>query len=180
MSVYTRNGDCGETSLFSGEKVGKHHTRVEAYGDVDELVSSLGVIRALSDNEKTGKELKGIQQDLMTVSAWLATECGSPQRRHLAPVNPRKVTALEKRIDEMDRALPALKSFVLPGGSPAAAYTHVARTVCRRAERKISGLYASLEPQPPEAGTILSYMNRLSDYLFVLARSINHESGIKE
>ncbi len=180
MSIYTRNGDCGETSLFSGEKVSKHHARVEAYGDVDELVSCLGLARALSGKYETDMELKGIQQDLMTISAWLATECDSPQRKHLAPVNPGRVKTLEKRIDEMDKALPRLKGFVLPGGSPAAACTHVARTVCRRSERKISCLYAGLDPQPHEAAPILSYMNRLSDFLFVLARSINHEDGIKD
>ncbi|MDI6797655.1 MAG: cob(I)yrinic acid a,c-diamide adenosyltransferase [Desulfatibacillaceae bacterium] len=180
MSIYTRNGDCGETSLFSGEKVSKNNARVEAYGDVDELVSCLGMVRALAANYETDLELKGVQQDLMTISAWLATDCKSPQRKHLAPVNPGRVNALEKRIDEMDKTLPRLKGFVLPGGSPASACAHVARTVCRRAERKISGLYASLEPQPPEAGPILAYINRLSDFLFVLARSLNHAEGIGE
>ncbi len=195
MKVYTGGGDKGKTSLFSGERVGKDHIRVEAYGDVDELSSVIGAIRSMlvQPDGALGKELLTIQSDLMTVGALLATIPGGRAAAGLSCIEEADIARLETAIDRMDEALPPLTSFILPGGHPAAAWSHVGRTVCRRAERRIISLIkteAAVEApggnkaddvgdtgQSAALPLVQRYMNRLSDYLFVAARACNQLAG---
>lgn len=177
MKIYTGGGDKGQTSLFSGERVAKHHARIEAYGDLDELNSILGAITAdLPDAETAlAERFVGVQRDLFTAGAWLATTPGAPAEKHLTPFGPDAARELERSIDEISEKLPPLKTFILPGGSRAAAWTHVARTVCRRCERKLTLLMAAENrTDDPKLTAIQVYLNRLSDYLFVAARHLNH------
>lgn len=184
MKIYTGGGDRGKTSLFSGERTSKADPRVVAYGAVDELSSVLGAVRAaLPDAPKTAvEEILQIQRDLFDVGAWLATSSDPAFRKNLEPVEPDRAAFLEQAMDRMDAALPELHAFVLPGGHMAAAWAHVARTVCRRCERHVVGLAEGAgESGPleiPEGVRI--YLNRLSDYLFVLARAINHGQHVDE
>ena len=180
MKIYTGSGDRGKTSLFSGERIGKSDLRIEAYGDVDELNSVLGgVIAALPDSlSPLAGELTKIQCDLLGVGAWLATTPGSSAVGMLAPFTPEKVAWLEAAIDRLDEPLPPLQGFILPGGHPAAAGAHVARTVCRRAERHV--LRITDDAGDASTGPLLTYLNRLSDYLFVLARHCNLQTGTAE
>lgn len=186
MKVYTGGGDKGKTSLFSGERVAKNHDRVEAYGDLDELSSTLGALVAAFPAgdawEAMRREVLGIQADLMTVGALLATLPQSDAFAYLEPIGSDKSAALEAAMDRMDAELPALRTFLLPGGHPAACWSHMARTVCRRAERRIVGLIGAVaESEIPEyLTTIQVYVNRLSDYLFVLARYCNHTAGMAD
>jgi len=180
MKVYTGGGDKGKTSLFSGERVPKHHIRIEAYGDLDELNSMLGVVSALlPDGEQAVRDdLEGMQSHLFLAGAWLATTPDSSATGYLTalPVNVSK--DLENRIDALSEVLPALKEFILPGGQPVAAWAHVARTVCRRCERRLTELIeASPSGGNGELAAIQVYLNRLSDYLFVLARYLNQALG---
>src|SRR5881394_1854538 len=160
MKIYTRTGDRGETSLFGGARVAKNDARIEAYGTVDELNSFIGVARAAWPSSPIDAQLDHIQADLFDVGAHLA----SPGNDRFAGVNPARVEALEHAIDAMTNELPALTAFILPGGSPPAAQLHVARTVCRRAERLVVALNDE---------TTIRYLNRLSDYLFTAARFTN-------
>ncbi len=169
MKIYTRTGDSGQTSLLGGERVAKNDPRIEAYGTIDELNSVIGVVRAASPDPLLDPELHQIQMDLFEIGAQLASL--TPTDR-FPGVEGARVDALEKRIDQMDQQLPPLTNFILPGGTPAASHLHVARTVCRRAERLIIGLGRGME-----TGTTLIYLNRLSDYLFVAARFCNHRRG---
>jgi cob(I)alamin adenosyltransferase len=167
--IYTKSGDRGETALGDGRRVPKDHARVAAYGEVDELNAVLGV--ALATPGMLEEELlRGIQNDLFDVGADLCVPPAEGEGPGKAlRVTPGQVAKLEKAIDRLNEALTPLRSFILPGGSPTAAQLHVARTVCRRAERAVVTLMAA-EPVNPQA---LIYLNRLSDFLFVLARVAN-------
>lgn len=175
MKIYTRGGDRGETSLFGGDRVPKGHARVEAMGAVDELNAVLGRAVAQLPEGTTRNRLQGVQHDLFTIGAGLATRSGDGARpRPETPTLAEGRTAeLEAWIDEVSEGLPELTAFVLPGGQPSAAALHVARTVCRRAERAV----ARLAEAEDVAGNVLPYLNRLSDLLFTLARAENQRSG---
>ncbi len=183
MKIYTGTGDAGKTSLFSGERMAKSDARIDAYGDVDELNSIIGgVVSSLPSHaaaEPLKKQLTQIQSDLMHVGAWLATSAGSAHAARLTPISAERVQHLERRIDAMQAELPELKSFILPGGHAAAAWAHVARTVCRRAERKAVAL-SRQQALAEGAGSLLVFLNRLSDYFFVLARRINQMAGVSD
>ncbi|WP_373500768.1 cob(I)yrinic acid a,c-diamide adenosyltransferase [Desulfococcus sp.] len=184
MKIYTGGGDRGKTSLFSGERVAKSDARVEAYGEVDELNAILGALGAslLPEQQAVRDELSQIQKDLLTVGALLATLPDAPHFSTLARIGTERIEALETAMDRMDAQLPPLKSFILPGGSMQAAWAHVARTVCRRAERRIIRLEASGDAESPAAKrqNLLVYINRLSDYLFMLARHCNAAAGVED
>ncbi len=180
MKIYTKTGDQGETKLYGGVTVPKHDARVEAYGTVDELNALLGAVIALDPNGSLGTGgLQEIQSDLLTLGALLAAADpkGALKRGTLPELSQRRVTDLETWIDRLDLELEPLDTFILPGGSPAGSLLHVARTVCRRAERAITPL---LEQRPEFGEAVLPYMNRLSDLLFTLARSVNAVSGTEE
>jgi cob(I)alamin adenosyltransferase len=168
MKIYTKTGDAGETSLFGGARVRKDDARIEAYGTVDELNSFVGVARASWPDSPLDAQLHAIQSDLFDLGAHLA----APQTSRFAGPDPSRIAALEQSIDAMESELAPLKTFVLPGGSLAAANLHVARTICRRAERLVVTLGA-------EAAAV-TYLNRLSDYLFVAARFANFRHGIAD
>lgn len=174
--IYTRTGDTGQTALFGGGKVPKHHPRVSAYGDVDELNSVLGVVRATAPVDFFDELLEAIQRDLFSIGGHLATPDASKVRAALAKaeLHVDRVAEFERAIDAADEELMPLKAFILPGGTPKAAALHVARTVCRRAERSVVAL-ASTDDVP---ATFLVYLNRLSDLLFTLARVANHRAGV--
>jgi len=178
MKIYTGTGDRGKTSLFSGERVSKANERIEAYGDMDELNSIIGALAASLGPaySEPVEELQHIQADLFTISALLATTPDSPSMDTIAAIAQEQIEFLEMSIDRMVAALPELKGFILPGGHPTAAWAHMARTVCRRAERRIIRfLDASFKIQAPDSyQRALIYINRLSDYLFVVARYCNH------
>lgn len=174
MKIYTRTGDDGSTSLFSGERVGKDALRVEAYGTVDELNSHLGLARASTPQALVMEYLVTLQNQLFTAGADLATTADSTRSR-IVRIRDKDVIWLEQEIDRMTETLPPLRSFVLPGGTVSAAHIHVARTICRRAERQ------AIELSRREAlGPILVYLNRLSDFLFTLARYENFLAGVSE
>lgn len=175
MKIYTRTGDRGETGLFGGGRVPKDHLRVATYGDVDELNSALGVARATEPTGFHDVLLESIQRDLFSIGGHLATPDPAKVRAALAKANleTERVAAMEQAIDEADRELPPLTAFVLPAGTPKAAALHLARTVCRRAERSVVAL--AREEDVPEL--FLVYLNRLSDLLFTLARLANHRAG---
>jgi cob(I)alamin adenosyltransferase len=170
--IYTRGGDAGETSLGSGERVPKDDARIEAAGDVDELNALLGV--ALTRGAPADP-LEQVQNDLFDLGADLSVPLGDTKRERLR-VTEAQVAWLEERCDEANAELPMLRSFILPGGNEAAALLHLARTVCRRAERRVVTL-ARREPVTPEAR---AYLNRLSDLLFILARRANADVGADE
>ena len=184
MTIYTGTGDRGKTSLFSGERVGKSDPRIDAYGDVDELNSLLGALVASLEekNPEAGDRLQHIQADLLQLSAILATAPDSPALDSLEEVSDGLITDLEQAIDELDGQLPELRGFILPGGHPTSAWTHICRTVCRRAERKVSGLSDEYTggKASDQFQMVLVYLNRLSDYLFVLARYCNHIQGVSD
>jgi len=175
MKIYTKTGDAGETGLFGGGRVAKDHSRVQAYGDVDELNSALGVVRATQPVHFMDPLFEGIQRDLFALGGHLATPDPERVRQALekAALTETRVAEFERTIDEADRELPPLTAFVLPAGTPKAAALHLARTVCRRAERSVVRL--SHEAAVPEL--FLVYLNRLSDLLFALARLANHRDG---
>jgi cob(I)alamin adenosyltransferase len=184
MKVYTGTGDRGKTSLFSGERVTKSDRRIAAYGDVDELNSLLGALTAELNgkNSELLHQLQQIQADLFQLSAILATTPDSPAMDSLEPIAESRVTDLERAIDNMDAQLPALRGFILPGGHPAAAWAHICRTVCRRAERKVTRIEGDYEggSAAVQFKMTLVYLNRLSDYLFVLARYCNLIQGVSD
>ncbi len=188
MKVYTGGGDKGNTSLFSGERVAKSHERVDAYGDIDELSSFLGALAASipASGQKIIEELYQIQSDLLGVGAILATTPDSSSFESLSKIGVEKSKALEKAMDRMDAELPPLKTFILPGGHMASAWAHIARTICRRAERRMIGLFQESDTAeskatvPEHIQNVLVYINRLSDYLFVVARYFNHIVGTED
>ncbi len=175
MKIYTRTGDTGDTGLFGGGRVAKDHARVAAYGDVDELNSSIGVARAALPGAGFDPLLEEIQRDLFAIGGHLATPDPNKVRAALAKaeLTEARVRIMEEAIDRADQDLPPLRAFVLPGGGTGAAALHVARTVCRRAERSVIGLARSAEVPP----LFIVYLNRLSDLLFTLARLANHREG---
>ena len=184
MKVYTATGDKGKTSLFSGERIPKSNERIEAYGDVDELNSVIGALVAALGNidGSLTDELKRIQSDLFAIGAWLATSSESSAANALQPLADSFSDRLEKAIDRMDAGLEPLMAFILPGGHLSAAWAHIARTVCRRSERR---LVAMKDTMPDVASgenfqRALVYLNRLSDYFFVLARYCNKLHGVEE
>jgi cob(I)alamin adenosyltransferase len=175
MKIYTKTGDTGETGLFGGGRVPKSHPRVAAYGDVDELNSAIGVVRATAPAELFDRELEAIQRDLFAIGGHLATPDPAKVRAALAKaeLGDARVVDLERLIDGADQELPPLTAFVLPAGTPKAAALHLARTVCRRAERTVVAL--AREDDVP--AVFLVYLNRLSDLLFTLSRVANHRAG---
>lgn len=177
MKIYTRRGDAGETDLFGGPRVGKDDRRVEAYGAVDELNAALGTPLAVTAHEDVRRLGAGIQGVLFDLGAYLASPDPDRRRKSRIP-EPRAddVQALEAQIDAFDAELAPLRSFILPGGTPAAAGFHVARTVCRRAERRAVALHR----EEPLDAAALRYLNRLSDLLFVLARVENARAGVAD
>ncbi len=181
--IYTGTGDRGRTSLFSGERVPKSLERVEAYGDVDELNSILGILAGTLPEEisELGEEIQQFQSDLLHLGAWLATTPDSPSSAALMEISDEQIGRLEAAIDRMEEKLPTLRSFILPGGHGSAAYAHMARTVCRRAERHVVRLIAEAHESNAESlrGVII-FLNRLSDYLFVLARYCNQMLGVPD
>jgi cob(I)alamin adenosyltransferase len=177
MKIYTRTGDAGETGLFGGGRVSKTHPRVEAYGDVDELNATIGLARAIELMPRVDEVLVPLQRDLFAIGALLATPERDKMKRQLekASIDERRISELERAIDDGDRELEPLKAFIVPGGTPKAAALHVARTVCRRAERRVIALADEEIPQ-----IVVIYLNRLSDLLFTLARVANRRAGAGE
>ncbi|MFN8375808.1 MAG: cob(I)yrinic acid a,c-diamide adenosyltransferase [Anaerolineae bacterium] len=175
MKIYTKTGDSGETSLFSGGRVPKKHLRVEAYGTVDELNSMIGVARAHQPHPQTNSWLERIQKQLFHLGADLATPLDA-KADWIVRIDADSISWMETSIDQMTAELPELKNFILPGGSVATAQIHVARTVCRRAER----LAVALRDEEPISEHVIPYLNRLSDFLFTLARWENMKAGIAE
>ena len=175
MKIYTKTGDAGETGLFGGGRVPKDHVRVQAYGDVDELNSAIGVVRATAPTALFDPLLESIQRDLFALGGHLATPHPEKVRKALekAELSEARVALFERTMDEADAELPPLRAFVLPAGTPKAAALHLARTICRRAERGVVTLAHADEV--PEL--FLTYLNRLSDLLFTLARLANHRDG---
>ena len=178
MKIYTRTGDGGETGLFGGGRVPKDHPRTTAYGDVDELNSSIGVARATAPAELFDALLDEVQRDLFSIGGRLATPEPAKVAKAIAKATlaPERAASFERAMDDAERELAPLTAFVLPGGTPKAAALHVARTVCRRAERSVVRL-AREDEVPAE---ILVYLNRLSDLLFTLARLANHRAGMPD
>jgi cob(I)alamin adenosyltransferase len=178
MRIYTKTGDGGETSLFGGGRVPKHDPRVAAYGDVDELNSAIGLALATEPRDLECELLEQIQRDLFAIGGQLATRDPDRVAQTLAKaqIDERRIEAMEGAIDRGDAVLPPLAAFVLPGGTVNAAALHVARTVCRRAERSVVALRGR-EPVPP---VVLVYLNRLSDLLFTLARLANQRAGVPD
>ena len=174
MKIYTKKGDKGMTSLFGGMKLSKADIRIEAYGTVDELNSFIGVLIAEIDDEKVGKDLLRVQKRLFDLGAILATNPNKPEL--IQKFDDKEITFLESSIDNMEKELEPLKNFILPSGSRLIAFTHVARTVCRRAERRIVAIQDSSKTYE----VLLKYVNRLSDYLFVLSRKLAKDNGINE
>lgn len=179
MGIYTRGGDGGETGLFGGDRVSKADSRIGAYGEVDELNSVLGWCAAAA-NEQHASDLHHVQSLLFTMGSWLATPPdASEASRSMLPVWPPQVIAeMESQIDQWEEQTGALAAFILPGGCEFAARLHVARTVCRRAERVLADFAA--KPQAVVDKQHLAFLNRLSDWLFAFARAANHEAGSAE
>lgn len=175
MKIYTKTGDKGTTALFGGKRVSKADLRIETYGTVDELNSYVGLVRDQPVNQNRKSILVEIQDRLFTIGSILATEPGNTKVK-IPSLAEEDVTALEKEIDILDASLPAMKSFVLPGGHQSVSFCHVARTVCRRAER----LVIALDAQEKIDAIVVQYLNRLSDYLFVLSRKMSAELNAEE
>lgn len=168
FKIYTKTGDKGETSLIGGKRVPKYHDRIEAYGTLDELNSFIGLIRDQDIDPHTREILIEIQDRVFTAESLLAVDADAPSPRKLPEIIEADIELLEKEIDSMNETLPPIRNFVLPGGHPAVSYCHVARTVCRRAERVTLRLAQHYTVQP----LVIKYLNRLSDYLFVLSRKM--------
>jgi cob(I)alamin adenosyltransferase len=176
VKIYTKTGDSGETSLFDNTRVSKADARVDAYGEVDEVNACLGAARAAGADADTSALIEGLQKDLFALGARLADPSARiAERVTKAAITDADVQRLEQAIDRLEATLPPLRRFILPGGSSAGALLHLARTVCRRAERRVIGLGAgAVEP------ILIIYLNRLSDLLFVMARAANHRAGAPE
>lgn len=174
--VYTKTGDDGTTSLVGGYRVKKTNSRIEAYGTVDELSSQLGLLVSFMKDGEDKNLVIRTQRNLFTVCSYLATDKTKTPLALSYTLDPKEIKTLEEAIDVINASIPQQKSFILPGGSHEAAIAHVCRTVCRRAERRIFFLAESTKIDPE----VLQYMNRLSDYLFVLARKLNFVDGVRE
>ncbi len=174
--VYTRTGDDGTTSLVGGIRVKKTNSRIEAYGTVDELSSQLGLLVSFMKDGDEKKLVLRTQRNLFTLSSYLATDTTQTPLAPSYTLNVAEVTLLEDAIDHINASIPPQNGFILPGGSHEAAIAHVCRTVCRRAERRVFFLAESTKIDP----VVLQYLNRLSDYLFVLARKLNFVDGVRE
>jgi len=175
MKIYTKTGDKGTTALFGGTRLPKHHIRIESYGSVDEVNSFIGLVRDHLTDEGLRAELKSVQETLFTVGSHLAAD-PSKENLWLPAIENSAVELLEKGIDRMEESLEPLKNFILPGGHPTVSHCHVVRCVCRRAERNVVAL-SEVETVPP---ILVQYLNRLSDYFFVLARFVGKELGAEE
>jgi cob(I)alamin adenosyltransferase len=175
MKIYTKTGDKGQTSLIGGTRVPKHHIRIEAYGTVDELNSYIGLLRDQEIEEEHKSILTEIQDRLFTIGASLASD-PEKSKMKIPDLKEEDITLLEKQIDKMNEVLPEMRSFVLPGGHTFVSYCHIARTVCRRAERNT----IHLSENEFVADLVIKYLNRLSDYLFVLSRKLTHELNATE
>jgi len=180
MKIYTGSGDRGRTSLFSGERISKGDARIDAYGDVDELNSAIGALAAGLDGPLSDQVpvLAAVQGDLFRIGAWLATAPGAEMAAALPSFGDDRVVFLEHSIDALTDALPELRTFVLPGGSVPAGWAHLARTICRRAERRIIRLRDTGALAETGAEPALTYINRLSDFLFTVARYCNVILGV--
>jgi cob(I)alamin adenosyltransferase len=182
MKIYTKTGDKGSTALFGGTRVPKHHIRIESYGTVDELNSYIGLIKDQEIDSEIKTHLKKIQDNLFTLGAELATDPEKAQlkngkeRLNIVKVKEAEIQFLEDQIDLMNKELPQMTHFILPGGHTTVSYCHIARCVCRRAER----LATALQEIEPFEAYILQYLNRLSDYLFVLARKLSKDLQAEE
>jgi len=176
FKVYTKTGDSGTTGLIGGTRVPKHHLRLEAYGTVDELNSYVGLIRSHEIEEKSRQVLLMIQNKLFLIGSRLATDDTKSDLKEKLIIEEGDILLLEKEMDRMDESLPELNNFVLPGGHPLNGYCHIARTVCRRAERRANQLATEVDVNP----LLLKYINRLSDYLFILSRKVLIDMGKNE
>jgi cob(I)alamin adenosyltransferase len=174
MKIYTRTGDSGQTSLLGGARVPKHHLRIAAYGDIDELNATIGFVLSQSPTIEVADILTHVQHRLFDLGSELASP--EPERFNLPLITDAHVSLLETSIDTMEAALQPLRNFVLPGGTPAAAALHIARTVCRRAERSTTYMAEHIPLRP----VVITYINRLSDYLFVASRYENQKAGYTE
>ncbi|MEZ5056807.1 MAG: cob(I)yrinic acid a,c-diamide adenosyltransferase [Saprospiraceae bacterium] len=174
FKIYTKTGDKGETSLFGGKRLPKYHVRIESYGTVDELNSHIGLVRDSIQDKSTRVLLKEIQDRLFTIGSNLASD---PAKNMKIPdLTNADIEMLEKQMDLMEKDLPVLKNFILPGGHPTVSFCHIARCVCRRAERMVVALSEEEQVEP----IIMTYLNRLSDYLFMLSRKIALDLGVEE
>lgn len=178
FKIYTKTGDKGETSLIGGTRVPKYHDRIEAYGTLDELNSYLGLIRDQQINSDYKNILIEIQDRVFTAESLLAAD-PSAKLKSLPKLIEEDIKLLETEIDKMNETLPPLSSFILPGGHTAVSFCHIARCVCRRAERLTIKLIES-SPETLQGELVVKYLNRLSDYLFVLARKLTYDSGADE
>ena len=178
MKIYTKNGDRGKTSLIGGRKVSKHDLQVEAYGSIDELNSFMGLLKDYSKNDEINQVLFKVQLKLFTIGSILAQENTSSNSVILEKLNisAKDTNFIELQIDKLEKKLPKLSKFIIPGGHKLVSYCHVSRSICRRAERKITKLSDSVKLD----SNILPYINRLSDFLFVLSRYFSNELDIKE
>ncbi len=176
MKIYTKTGDKGTTALVGGRRVSKGDMKIESYGTVDELNSWIGLVRDQPINESRRDLLKEIQDRLFTIGADLASEPEQVRKKPVPSLEEEDISLLENEMDKMDTALPTLCAFVLPGGNQSVSFAHLARTVCRRAERLVIRLSEEEEVNP----MVIKYLNRLSDYLFVLSRKMTQESGSEE
>lgn len=172
FKIYTKTGDLGQTSLVGGSRIDKDDIKIEAYGSVDELNAWIGVLSDLPENKSRIEVLKEIQDRLFTIGSDLASE-NEKAKGKIPDLHDEDITFLESQMDKMETEIPALRAFVLPGGHLSVSYCHVARTVCRRAERQIIRLSKQEETNP----LVIKYINRLSDYLFMLSRKITQETG---
>ncbi len=173
--IYTKTGDKGETSLIGGTRVPKYHDRIEAYGTIDELISYIGLIRDQKIDDHAISKLIEIQDRLMTCASILATDCDNCNIK-ISEIYDRDIEALETEIDKMEKDLPPLRSFILPGGHTIVSYCHIARNICRRAER----ISIKVQDQFKYSEKVIQYLNRLSDYLFVLSRKLSIDLYAKE
>ena len=182
MKIYTKTGDDGTTGLYGGTRVSKDHIRIDSYGTVDELNAYIGLIKDQDICSKIQESLYRIQHDLFTVGANLATHPekailkNGKERLNISKINAKSITLLEEEIDEMNKDLPQMTHFILPGGHTTVSFCHIARTICRRAERLTVALCHETEVDEH----VLKYLNRLSDYLFVLARQLTKDLGVEE
>jgi cob(I)alamin adenosyltransferase len=176
MKIYTRTGDDGTTGLIGGSRVKKHNIRLESYGTIDELNSYIGVIRSMQSDMHTDQVLEIIQNKLFVIGANLATDETIDLIKKQLPCKKADIELLENEMDGMNLSLPELRNFILPGGCQASSFCHVARTVCRRAERRIVELAENKEVEQ----NLIKFVNRLSDYLFVLSRKLNSDQNTAE